>query len=1825
MDPAEQRANAVAMLRRAASLPRMKDGRRPPMHGEAGGVSEGERSHSREKTDIGSRDEQKPVELATSVAPATSLEPESARDPEPVAATADEKDGDDATDAAQEISEPERPTSTTPDKPSKRRSRSRSRSRGSRDMRAKMRQLEIASQAEASTSSVAGAIPGMEDIPPISSPSPQLTSPQAYLMQLQMAAAAAQAPQLLSPLSPFGYAAALPAGGAGMAGMPSLQALQTRHLQGLFRSNSAAARLNALKKLTGEVDTESGPASASPAPGPSPSPSPGPVKRGLTRNNTVAGEERVAARQQLLRRLNEGIRERGDIDLTSTSGTEDASSGTQTPKSRRRRSRRKSGSAVVDDRDGTNAASVLALKEVWPPLIPPPASRTPSVPPERQQVTPSPGPPSAPRSQTSTPLFQIRQYDSPMADRGPVVEEEDDDPLPTPPRVSRQPIPGASATTTASVSSSSGDAGSAPGDRVPVVLSDPSQRSPFRQDVFPKSPFERPREEPDEEQERVLYGGDTTRARNKAADDLLEREISWVAEPVPTVADNAFEGSEREISWNAEAVPEVAHFNRKVDRDVSWVEQGTLDSRMPVYDEDEDDENDDEVKASPAVAAQSTSRQQSARPSPRTAGESQELLIDLETTPDHTPSDLSTKSKHSTASTATRADNTRESNVSDMSVISAHRLDTSSPLDRTHSQADSIVAGWHDFPNVSTDTSAPPLTSKRSADSTGGGTSTWSKMKQTFARSGSSLGRRSRTNSIAREKRGDTESSRESGASLISGKRESKGDGQWQQQQQGGQTQAHGGQGQRAPSPGAPGMMLAPLPPPRTGVSPIPPPSDSDATKYRNPKLFPFPGVVKLQEEALRSKAAGANVGLSASSPDISMQTGVGADGSLLMRSANSSVSSQHMEVAVRDRKLSHQASDSQLLSRYQLMPGPGTISGAPSSGGAQIDYFAIPQPPPSSNVSSTLPFTREGVKKWLNARLFPSNSQQGGHAPTPSPGIKPRAETVKKPSLSDLLGRSGNISDLEDIDKTRAATSASTSTVVAQSSSANTSREGEIQESSPDDPMQAYQFANAFPHAPEPDTDAVVDAYDPHEPHESRHLSAPLSSSHDPSSATPDPASSEESPSHSSQRSASSLDSLFMPEETPPEATPQAVDILQRLDQVLHADYHNRLWSSALNSPPRRLLLSSPMLQVANCNTVKDRFLFLFTDLLVIAKPMLPDRDSLVDPQKVYPPDRKFFIKNVVHLKDIKLNVDREEDTRRPTSALISQRPEFIRKFVQEFAEDPDPAVSKLVDLRDPKGHITLGRLLVQLPEIDRAKLGEYLSRRTSKVVLKAYLDAFGFTGINIEAALRIFLLSIHIPSGSGHANTLETLLDMFAGRWYEANAGIVAFDRDLALRLVRAIVRLNEALHAAISHDLSSLHYSRPHVTARDFTEAFRRHDPRLLVPDSTLEKIYTSVRHEKLCQARNPTNGRAPLPISLKRPVPSRVTYRRQSEPIVVRIPQIDPLLTIQLFGQDLTFDPPVLTFAKSTESSFRVTGSAFGSKTMVMSCAGPNAPNYSGMPLSTNIAVERAFMRNTFQLAFIDVQGKKRKYMFSVDDPVIRHEWTGSLKRQIEAARIGSAPGLETPPPGTGSAQMQVYRAAELLSFSVLQDTLLAQAQDANNTGGGGAVGSVNGTVRRTPKQGWVSPFAGADTAREQENMHMRSRSRSQIYRHGAGRHEYEPPLNGNTPGSTLPEDRPPSDLDLLGDSPVPGPTVSAPEANARLWTGAELELVCQQNSAIALVLSFLQAALPFDVEEDAAANNLNNGGVNNGMNGPVGNVFAPQSVQRNLSQSSAYQI
>ena len=256
---------------------------------------------------------------------------------------------------------------------------------------------------------------------------------------------------------------------------------------------------------------------------------------------------------------------------------------------------------------------------------------------------------------------------------------------------------------------------------------------------------------------------------------------------------------------------------------------------------------------------------------------------------------------------------------------------------------------------------------------------------------------------------------------------------------------------------------------------------------------------------------------------------------------------------------------------------------------------------------------------------------------------------------------------------------------------------------------------------------------------------------------------------------------------------------------------------------------------------------------------------------------------------------------------------------------------------------------------------------------------------------------------------------------------------------------------------------------ISSRDFISAFRRFDPRYLVADDLLDDVYRDICSERLAMARDPSSGGLPdIPVTIKRPVPMRLTYKIQSEPIIFRIPQPDNQFSIHLSGQGLTFDPEILYFARSPEASFRVTGTALGPTTLVLERRGSNALRYTGLPLSCGVRVERAFMRNTFQVAFRDRGGAKRRYMFSVDDHLLRHQWATYLPRQIRACAGDSDAVI---PPGA------FHRAAENVALAVLQDTLIGS--------------------RKAPQ---AAPTPAT---------HARSKSRSKVYhRHGAGRNELE---------------------------------------------------------------------------------------------------------------------
>ncbi|KIJ67920.1 hypothetical protein HYDPIDRAFT_148021 [Hydnomerulius pinastri MD-312] len=1680
---AEQRANAVAKLRRAASLPRMKDGRRPPMHVEA--VSDGEKFQAGEEPEV----PESPPELPSNG--------EAKNDP-----PSEQKPGT-----------PEPSTAGR-----KRRPRSRSRSRGSKDYKGKFKPPQSPVPISVTPSNDSSP----DDSPPSPSaafpPPPSVVAPIPSYFPGSSASRVLMSPNLLSPGSPLLYPGTSPPTPM----MPTLDAIQ----KGLIRSNSVAARMQALQKLTGgnNPDVQS-------SGFPSPPTSPQPILGKLGRNNTVSGGERSAARMKLFTALNERIKE---ADGEGTSGGEEREPVVHIPPKRRRR-RSARNSASTSNQLTTDDSEVLSTSTSTPIVPPTPLSnihqsvtepvRTASTTPIPIQHLTTPNinlNESIAGSRQATPVRAVSNH---WKRRSIVVEQDDDVAAPPQstypglPTTPRRPSPGATqrlphssdAPSNASTESGPGAVG------VPLYLS-VTQRTPSRQDLFPSSPFATPhkeislssRDEDDgiesEDPEEVVYPAE--HLRRSPYHDAYNRQISWVADPVP----------ESSIAvHNEDDEDEEEHLRSVVEED------------------------DDQI---PPESPAEESGPQTEESSPRGSSDSKELVIELETSPEPTPAYTSP----TPSSLMPISNTTSMMPVSDESDSSQpaypQRLSVAS---RIQSDRSPLTAEF----DLDNSVSAPPETPLKREGSVGA----WGKIVGALTRSGSSSGRRSRTNSVAtRERRQHTDSSisRESGGSLASPKAD---------KNELGSAYPFGGQQSVMQSSSASTSMqsLALPTPPRSGVSPIPPASTLDLTKYNDAKLFPFPGIKKLEEQRINNRNRGLSI--SSSTPDIVLSLH-GYENEIPLPSSSSSNTPSNSPDIKRERVLTHQASDTHLLLKFKSLNSP-PLSTAPSSSSDYVSSGHTPTTPQSggSILLKSLPTNREGVRKWLSHRFGASTPSLANSSPTSAFQTARPPMPSKKPSLSDLLRwkkENDLASDWEEIgssEKSRTPTSSTNGTVLLGKPS-----NGEFSPVSPNG-SSVHEDSQKTPRASKIAKPSNGVSPSPVEPFVHPALGTltapPTPSPPEPGpSSTPEPWSSlSDYPPPTTSESSSNTSSQYS------EYPSKGAVIMERLNEMIGRGPRTPVWPSVIDDPPRKLLLAAPVLQVVNSNTVKDRFLFLFNDVFIIAKPIIQDPDALIELAKPNPSDRKFVVKNVVLLRNLCFSGERED----PQSRIVP-RNALTQSFVEQFAADPDHAIMSLFSRSgqhdDPAA---LAQLLFRTPEIDRVQLGDYLSKRTSRVVLKHYLDAFGFTAVRVDKALRIFLQTISIPTRPSHGiSPLDILLDSFASRWYEANASNVAYDKDLAYRFSRAIVQLNEVLHGGISQEPGPTGYTRRGVSARDFLDAFRRHDPRSLLSDDLLGDVYDSIRRERIFQARHPSSdGPDEITVTFKRSLPPRLTYRVQSEPVVIRIPQPDPNFSIELFGQDLIFDPPVLSFAKSSEASFRVTGTSFGLRTMSMLRCGANALLYAGFPQSCPISVERAFMRNTFQVAFLNHTGAKRRYMFSFADPLVRHEWTTSLKRLIEASANASSATSNRAP--SSPLQARFHNAVADIVFKVLQDTLIGpeivSAQPSPS--------KLNSALKRlNPNHSRDGSQLSMDP-RDSSGLPdiARSKSRSRMYHHD-GPGKIEPEGNGFGPSHS----RGSSEDDANGISVQLSP-------EERLWSGKDLEMFCKQNSSIAQVLEMLLPATP----------------------------------------------
>ncbi|KAG6913208.1 hypothetical protein DXG01_008764, partial [Tephrocybe rancida] len=154
------------------------------------------------------------------------------------------------------------------------------------------------------------------------------------------------------------------------------------------------------------------------------------------------------------------------------------------------------------------------------------------------------------------------------------------------------------------------------------------------------------------------------------------------------------------------------------------------------------------------------------------------------------------------------------------------------------------------------------------------------------------------------------------------------------------------------------------------------------------------------------------------------------------------------------------------------------------------------------------------------------------------------------------------------------------------------------------------------------------------------------------------------------------------------------------------------------------------------------------------------------------------------------------------------------------------------------------------------------------------------------LDNALRVFLLSLRIPERASHgSNALEYLLEAFSRRWYEANAGHLDFNKDHTHRFVRAIVQLNDLLHGGIARESAITKVPQRNASSDEFVETFRRYDQKSSISDGLLRDVYEAIVYERLFQC--PGSNTHAEAIIVERATPSSLTWRVESEPVILRI--------------------------------------------------------------------------------------------------------------------------------------------------------------------------------------------------------------------------------------------------------------------------------------------------------------------------------------------------
>lgn len=438
---------------------------------------------------------------------------------------------------------------------------------------------------------------------------------------------------------------------------------------------------------------------------------------------------------------------------------------------------------------------------------------------------------------------------------------------------------------------------------------------------------------------------------------------------------------------------------------------------------------------------------------------------------------------------------------------------------------------------------------------------------------------------------------------------------------------------------------------------------------------------------------------------------------------------------------------------------------------------------------------------------------------------------------------------------------------------------------------------------------------------------------------------------------------------------------------------------------PPRQLLRVLPLLQTAGDEYVKLRYVFVFQDMMVVAKPVVLPRqgESLSD----------FIIRKLASVPDLSESctpfavLDLQHTCIDEGSSLVERAAKLdalVRQRITHLHVNPTKTLHQLMNdarLRGPEPR-AYAQLLHSCTALDAGFVSDFLF--ANHAVLEQYVAQHCVAGAPLELALRALLASLRWPRDMP---TFEVLLFAFAAHWHAANASEHAgLTLELTTDLTFALLGLNDALH-----DATGL-FARPNpaLSVDKFVMLFRVHDTQKTISDRLLSEVYLAIKTSPLTSTVSRDAWRAVsfdadalCAEPLKPGVPSA--------PVRVSLDAPDSDVRIRLVGRGLYIDPPVLSFTHAAHAEFSVCATTPGSYDLLFLRTGRHAARYmneqhqpmqSPLPRHLPLVCETSTARPTIKLVHMPPGSPRTDLTFCMTDPHSAEQVASFLRASMETA-------------------------------------------------------------------------------------------------------------------------------------------------------------------------------------------------------------------------------